>query len=57
MDDFSENIEIVSIKNDIETINKNQSEIKITISEMKNPLERINSRLVEADESANQRTR
>ena len=57
MDDFSENIEIVSIKNDIETINKNQSEIKITISEMKNSLERINSRLVEADESANQRTR
>ena len=40
MDDPSENLniisikEIISIENDIEAINKNQSDIKITISEM-----------------------
>ena len=53
MDDPSENLniisikEIISIENDIEAINKNQSDIKITISEM-NSLEWINSRLEEA---------
>ena len=47
MGDFSGNLnkEIVSIKKDIEITNKKQSYVKITISEMKNSLEGINSRL------------
>ena len=48
MDYLSKNL-IVNIKKDIETINKNQSEIKIAISEIKNSLEGINSRLDEED--------
>ena len=37
-----------SMKQDIETIKKNQSDIKIEISEMNNILEGINNRLDEA---------
>ena len=50
-DDVGENLneEIVNIKKDIETINKNQSEM-ITIPEIKNSLGGINSRLDEADD-------
>ena len=39
-----------SMKKDIETIKKGQSEIKIAISEINNTLEGINSRLDEADD-------
>ena len=51
MDDLSENLnkETVIIKRDVETINKNQSEMKTTISDMRNLLEGINSRLDEAE--------
>ena len=48
MEYLSKNLR-VNIKKDIETINKNQSEIKIAISEIKNSLEGINSRLDEED--------
>ena len=49
MDGLSEHLnnEIISVKNDIETIK--QSEIKNIVSEMKNTLEGINSRLDETD--------
>ena len=40
---------MVSIKNDIETIKKNKSEMKNTISKM-NRLEGINSRMDEAED-------
>ena len=39
-----------SMRKDIETIEKNQSEIKSTIPEMKNTLKEINSRLDEAED-------
>ena len=48
MEYLSKNL-IVNIKKDIETIHKNQSEIKIAISEIKNSLEGINSSLDEED--------
>ena len=38
----------ISMKKDIETMNKNQEETKNTMSEMKNKLEGIKSRLVQA---------
>ena len=49
MDGLSEHLnnEIISVKNDIETIK--QSEIKNIVSEMKNTLEGINSGLDETD--------
>ena len=39
-----------SMRKDIETIEKNQSEIKSTIPEMKNTLKEIHSRLDEAED-------
>ena len=50
IDDLSEtlNREIVGIKKNIETINKNQSQMKITTPEIKNLLEGINSGLDKA---------
>ena len=39
----------ISIKNDIETINKGQKEMKYIISELKNTVEGIKSRLDEAE--------
>ena len=38
----------ISMKQDIETINKNKLEMKNAISKMMNPLKRIKSRLDEA---------
>lgn len=43
-------LEIVSIKNDIEATNKNQSEMKIAIPKMKNSLKGINSGLDGAEQ-------
>ena len=40
----------ISIKNDIETINKGQKEMKYIISELKNTVEGIKSRLREAED-------
>ena len=40
----------IIMKRDIETMNKNQLEMKIAISEMKNTLEGIKSRLDEAED-------
>ena len=40
----------ISMKKDIETMNKNQEEMKNTICEMKNTQEGIKSRLVEAED-------
>ena len=40
----------VSIKKDVEVVNKQQLEMKITISGMKNSLEGINSRMDEAED-------
>ena len=40
----------ISIKNDIETINKGQKEMKYIISELKNTVEGIKSRLDEAED-------
>ena len=46
------------MKKEIETINKGQEEMKKTISELKNTVEGIKSRINEAEvESANWRTR
>ena len=39
----------ISMKNDIETINKSQEEVKTTISELRNTVEGIKSRLGEAE--------
>ena len=40
----------INMKKDIETINKGQEEMKITISELKNTVEGIKSRLDEAED-------
>ena len=40
----------ISMKKDIKTMNKNQVDMKTTISEIKNTLEGINSRLDEAED-------
>ena len=52
MGDLSESLnkEIISTKKDIEAINKNQSERKITVAEMENILEEVNSSLDETED-------